>query len=138
MSEAKWVKALKRAGACREAVEWAGQYPTLQAAWDACERGDWMLWWVGLSKRASAAAAGAARAARAATEAAWASWAAARAARAAGAAWAAEAAAERAAERAAARAAEAAAFRQCADIVRRHYPLAPTFQGGIPEAKRGV
>ena len=34
--------------ACPEAVEWVRQFKTLQAAWDACERGDWMLWLAGL------------------------------------------------------------------------------------------
>lgn len=33
--------------ACRDAIKWASAFPTLQAAWDACERGDWMLWLVG-------------------------------------------------------------------------------------------
>ncbi len=32
--------------ACRDALDWllAGGYPTLQAAWDACQRSDWMIW----------------------------------------------------------------------------------------------
>ena len=30
--------------ACPEAREWAAPYATLQDAWDACERPDWMLW----------------------------------------------------------------------------------------------
>jgi hypothetical protein len=34
-------------GACPEAIRWAEQYPTLPAAWEACERGDWMLWLAG-------------------------------------------------------------------------------------------
>lgn len=34
-------------GACHEAVEWATQYPDLGAAWQACERGDHMLWLAG-------------------------------------------------------------------------------------------
>ena len=38
---------LKRLNACREAVEWAKDYPTLQQAWNNCERGDWMLWLAG-------------------------------------------------------------------------------------------
>ena len=40
---------LKRVGACEEAVAWvrAGKYATLQAAWDVCERPDWMLWLCG-------------------------------------------------------------------------------------------
>ena len=35
---------LKALGACPEAVEWSEPYATLQAAWDACERADWMCW----------------------------------------------------------------------------------------------
>jgi hypothetical protein len=31
-------------GACHDAVEWARGYDTPEAAWAACERGDWMLW----------------------------------------------------------------------------------------------
>lgn len=42
-----WTERLKTIGACDEAVEWAGRYSTLQVAWDACERGDWMLWLCG-------------------------------------------------------------------------------------------
>jgi hypothetical protein len=33
--------------ACKEAVEFAAKFPTLQAAWDACDRGDWLLWLLG-------------------------------------------------------------------------------------------
>ena len=32
---------------CREAIEWAKNQPNKQAAWDQCERGDWMLWLLG-------------------------------------------------------------------------------------------
>ena len=37
---------LKDHAACAEARAWlvAGQYPTLEAAWQVCQRGDWMLW----------------------------------------------------------------------------------------------
>ena len=38
---------LKRLAACNEAVEWSKQFTDAQAAWDACERGDWMLWIIG-------------------------------------------------------------------------------------------
>ena len=31
--------------ACPEAIEWAGTYSSLQDAWDACERADWLLWY---------------------------------------------------------------------------------------------
>ena len=33
-------------GACKDATRWATKYSTLAEAWDACERGDWMLWLV--------------------------------------------------------------------------------------------
>ena len=29
--------------ACREAVEYRKQFDTFEKAWNACERGDWML-----------------------------------------------------------------------------------------------
>ena len=38
---------LTKLNACEDAVEWASQHKTLQAAWDACPRGDWMLWLAG-------------------------------------------------------------------------------------------
>jgi len=38
---------LTKLRACSEAVEYAAAHPTLQAAWDACKRGDWMLWLLG-------------------------------------------------------------------------------------------
>jgi len=38
---------LKKLRACKEAIEFANQFPSLQKAWDACERGDWMLWLLG-------------------------------------------------------------------------------------------
>jgi hypothetical protein len=41
-----WIKKLYRLDSkpCAEAVKWAENYNTLQAAWDACPRGDWMGW----------------------------------------------------------------------------------------------
>lgn len=42
--------------ACSDAVSFADGFQSLQAAWDACERGDWMLWLAG--KRAGARARG--------------------------------------------------------------------------------
>ena len=42
--EADWTNRLIAARACGDAVAWARHYPTAQAAWDACERGDRMLW----------------------------------------------------------------------------------------------
>jgi len=32
---------------CSGAVRWMDHYETPQEAWDACERGDWMLWLMG-------------------------------------------------------------------------------------------
>ena len=31
--------------ACPDARDWARDYPTLRAAWDACERADWLFWY---------------------------------------------------------------------------------------------
>jgi hypothetical protein len=31
-------------GACRDAQAWASAYADAHTAWDACERGDWLLW----------------------------------------------------------------------------------------------
>jgi hypothetical protein len=33
--------------ACHEAIQWAKTQPNKQAAWNACERGDWLLWILG-------------------------------------------------------------------------------------------
>ena len=41
---AHWTGKLKKMDACQEAIDWAKQYPNLQAAWDNCPRADWMLW----------------------------------------------------------------------------------------------
>jgi hypothetical protein len=40
---------LKSMHACNEALEWLrkNDYPTLNDAWQVCERGDWMLWLAG-------------------------------------------------------------------------------------------
>ena len=37
-------EALHRRGACGDAVRFAARHETSGAAWDACERADWMLW----------------------------------------------------------------------------------------------
>ena len=42
-----WTEALVRLRACSDAVEWARDYNTLDGAWRACVRGDWMLWLAG-------------------------------------------------------------------------------------------
>jgi len=41
------VKMLKDLDACKEAVEFAAGFPSLAAAWAACDRGDWLLWYAG-------------------------------------------------------------------------------------------
>ena len=41
------MKTLQELGACRQGLAFAPQFPTLQAAWAACERPDWMLWYLG-------------------------------------------------------------------------------------------
>jgi len=35
---------LREYDVCEEALEWAEPYETLAEAWNACERGDWMIW----------------------------------------------------------------------------------------------
>ncbi len=39
-----WIKKLEKTGSCPKGVAWASQYETAQEAWNACNRGDWMLW----------------------------------------------------------------------------------------------
>lgn len=41
-----YIERLKRMRACNDALIWLrkNDFPTLQAAWEACERADWMLW----------------------------------------------------------------------------------------------
>ena len=43
----KFTDKLKKMGACEVAVEFAAKYSSLQETWDACDRGDWMLWLIG-------------------------------------------------------------------------------------------
>ena len=38
---------LKELHACREAIDWVATQESPQAAWESCERGDWMLWLLG-------------------------------------------------------------------------------------------
>jgi hypothetical protein len=38
------IEKLQEINACSESIEWASQYSTAQEAYDACERGDWLLW----------------------------------------------------------------------------------------------
>jgi len=49
MSTTTPIQQLAKVGACSGAVAFVrdGKYKTLQAAWDACPRGEWLLWWAG-------------------------------------------------------------------------------------------
>ncbi len=42
-----WSEKLETLEACPEGVEFAKQFPTIEAAWAACKRGDHMLWLCG-------------------------------------------------------------------------------------------
>ena len=39
-----WTENLERLAVCPDAMVWAKDYASLEAAWAACPRGDWMLW----------------------------------------------------------------------------------------------
>ena len=41
-----YIDRIEALGACAPALDWlrSEQYPSLQAAWDACPRSNWMLW----------------------------------------------------------------------------------------------
>ncbi len=39
-----WYEKLKTQQACSAGLAWASNYINSQAAWNACNRGDWMLW----------------------------------------------------------------------------------------------
>ena len=43
----KHIEYLRSLNACKKVVTYADQFDSLQAAWDVCERGDWMLWLLG-------------------------------------------------------------------------------------------
>jgi hypothetical protein len=43
----RWLKDLRRLDACDEAIDWAKTQPGPDAAWAACERGDWLAWYAG-------------------------------------------------------------------------------------------
>lgn len=44
--KAHWSRRLRAIDACNEAVDYAKGFRSASAAWKACERGDWMLWWL--------------------------------------------------------------------------------------------
>ena len=41
-----WLEELALLNPCPDALTWARGYPDLASAWQACERGDWMLWYL--------------------------------------------------------------------------------------------
>ena len=64
-----YIERIEALGACAPALDWlrSEQYPSLQAAWDACPRSNWMLWLLStMDHPAYPAATAAARDARAA------------------------------------------------------------------------
>ena len=42
-----WLDDLRSLHPCADALNWASDYSSLEAAWAACRRGDWMLWYIG-------------------------------------------------------------------------------------------
>jgi hypothetical protein len=42
-----WSHAAEKFGACSDAVDWLRSYRSPDEAWQACKRGDWMLWAAG-------------------------------------------------------------------------------------------
>lgn len=50
MKQKEFIEYLEKLDACKDAIDFVKEFPTAQKAWDACERGDWMLWL--LSERA--------------------------------------------------------------------------------------
>jgi len=42
-------KILTELNACHEAIEWARTQPNWETLWSNCNRGDWMLWLIGLT-----------------------------------------------------------------------------------------
>lgn len=47
MNKTTWIDELEDLNACNDAVQWAQSYDSLDVAWAACERADWMLWLLG-------------------------------------------------------------------------------------------
>lgn len=42
--DSRTIRLLRGLGACDEAIDWARGYPNRTVAWNACQRGDWMMW----------------------------------------------------------------------------------------------
>lgn len=40
-----WSESLKELNACANVVAYCKDFPSLESAWSTCERGDWMLWY---------------------------------------------------------------------------------------------
>jgi hypothetical protein len=38
------IKLLEKLNACQAGIDFVSKYDSFEAAWNACERGDWMLW----------------------------------------------------------------------------------------------
>ena len=47
MAEMNHIEKLEKLDACDPAVKFARGFKSLNAAWQACERGDWLLWYAG-------------------------------------------------------------------------------------------
>ena len=47
MERTTWLDDLRNFRPCQDALQWAAGFDTFDAAWQACERGDWMLWILG-------------------------------------------------------------------------------------------
>lgn len=43
----KFIDQLKSVDACSDAIKWAQDHPSARKAWNACPRGDWLLWILG-------------------------------------------------------------------------------------------
>ncbi len=47
MDNKTMIETLTSMEACHEAVEWCATQRSLEVAWENCQHGDWMLWWLG-------------------------------------------------------------------------------------------
>jgi hypothetical protein len=42
-----WINTLAKQHPCPDGLEWAKEYKSFKIAWVECQRGDWMLWYLG-------------------------------------------------------------------------------------------
>jgi hypothetical protein len=42
-----WIDTLAKQRPCSDGLEWAKEYKSFKLAWADCQRGDWMLWFLG-------------------------------------------------------------------------------------------